>query len=470
MRKLNPAILQAMESVAHAAPAVALDEDRPNCHFVSPAFWLNDPSGTIYHQGWYHAFYQHNPYDDMWGDMHWGHARSQDLVHWEHQPIALWPSREDGERHCFSGCAWVLSDGTPMLFYTSIADKKQRPPQQWAAHGTEDWKIWRKHPQNPVITLDIHDDLEVREWRDPFLFRAGGRTLMLIGGKLNADNGRSPACFIYEAHNPALTSWTYRGIFYRNENSSFSNFECPNFVKLDEKWVLLSSHDGHPVEYVVGDFDPHMLVFKPERRGIIDYNTSDSHFYATNVMRSPEGQCILLGWIRGFKPKRGWNGCFSFPRVLDTNASGELVQKPWAALADLREHREEVCGQLARGTLYVLPKTRGRSIEVVGSVRLKPNAACELNLCCREDGSGGIHVKIEPNIVTLDGVAVELNRPHLASPIAIQVFIDRTVVEVFADNGRRCITRVVYPDDAGPCVSFRGSAHLDLTVWTLSDA
>jgi len=93
---------------------------------------MNDPNGTIYRDGWYHLFYQHNPYGDDWGHIHWGHARSRDLARWEHLPIALWPSAEKREAHCFSGCAAIDGTGRPMIFYTSIPDQggpRQGPEQ-----------------------------------------------------------------------------------------------------------------------------------------------------------------------------------------------------------------------------------------------------------------------------------------------------------------------------------------------------
>ena len=92
-----PSIQQAMQSVQAATAGAQADALRPAYHFLPPAYWMNDPNGTIYHDGWYHLFYQHNPYGDEWGYFHWGHARSRDLVHWEHLPIALSPSYEAGE-------------------------------------------------------------------------------------------------------------------------------------------------------------------------------------------------------------------------------------------------------------------------------------------------------------------------------------------------------------------------------------
>lgn len=86
------------------------DPCRPLYHFSAPANWMNDPNGTIYHQGKYHLFYQFNPQKAKWGNIHWGQAVSEDLIHWEHLPIALYPHREYGEQYCFSGCCVVKDD------------------------------------------------------------------------------------------------------------------------------------------------------------------------------------------------------------------------------------------------------------------------------------------------------------------------------------------------------------------------
>ncbi|HXG46495.1 MAG TPA: glycoside hydrolase family 32 protein, partial [Methylomirabilota bacterium] len=110
----TPAITRAMTSVAEATPRVQDDPQRPIYHFLAPAQWMNDPNGPLFHNGYYHLFYQYNPFGDQWGHMHWGHARSRDLVTWKHLPIALAPAKEHGEDHVFSGCATISPQGRPM--------------------------------------------------------------------------------------------------------------------------------------------------------------------------------------------------------------------------------------------------------------------------------------------------------------------------------------------------------------------
>ena len=142
----NPHIARAMQSVQAAAPRAQADPLRPIYHFLPPAQWMNDPNAPIYHGGWYHLFYQFNPYGDEWGNMHWGHARSRDLVHWEHLPIALAPSYEAGEEHVFSGCAAVNGQGEPLLLYTSVkaGTRDQRAPNEQSAARPLDaaWLTW----------------------------------------------------------------------------------------------------------------------------------------------------------------------------------------------------------------------------------------------------------------------------------------------------------------------------------------
>src|SRR5262249_47471432 len=151
--------------------------------------------GPIFHNGWYHLFYQFNPYGDDWGHMHWGHVRSRDLVTWERLPIALWPSLDLGEEHVFSGCAAVNTQGGLMLFYTHLGS---RLPEQWAAVPEDaDLLKWKKHPANPVLTEKLHGDVKVHEWRDPFAFRHDGKTYLVLGGNLNGNKGGEAVVNVY---------------------------------------------------------------------------------------------------------------------------------------------------------------------------------------------------------------------------------------------------------------------------------
>ena len=270
---VNPAIQQAMDSILAAAPKAQADPMRPAYHFLPRANWMNDPNGAIYHNGYYHVFYQHNPYGDDWGNIHWGHTRSRDLVHWEHLPIALWPSKELGEEHVFSGCARVNNQGEPMLFYTKVgaSERGHRPDnEQWAALGSADWITWRKHPANPILALPTHGGPSFEgDWRDPFIFAADGRTFLVLSGA----TGETAGVALYEATNPDLTRWQYHKLLYQKPRAEVPFFECPNFFPLQDQWILLTS-PFRPVEYVTGAFDVDSLTFTPHRQGVLDRATT----------------------------------------------------------------------------------------------------------------------------------------------------------------------------------------------------
>jgi beta-fructofuranosidase len=182
----DPALVKAMDAVRAAIPTAESDPERPIYHFRPPANWTNDPNGTIFYEGWHHLFYQLNPFDSRIGNQHWGHARSRDMVNWEHLPIAIWPSAEYGERAIYSGGAILADDGRPRLIYTSIG----RPqPEQWMMVPKDDDLIaWDKYPK-AVLTSAAHGPVNVGQWRDPFMFREAGQAYMVCGGNVQGGRG-----------------------------------------------------------------------------------------------------------------------------------------------------------------------------------------------------------------------------------------------------------------------------------------
>jgi beta-fructofuranosidase len=317
---------RAHKNLARVSELIKDDPNRPAFHFQPPANWNNDPNGMLFYNGYYHMFYQHNPYADNWDWMHWGHARSKDLVHWEHLPIALWPSVENGEDHCFSGSGFIKDDGKPILFYTSIGHEL---PEHWAAIPVDDELLdWDKHPANPIIVMEDHGGLMIDDWRDPFLFREAGNTYMVIGGH---PRGAKGSIMMYKALNAELTDWDFLGSPFEGEER---NWECPNFFKVGDKFVLLYSPHGQ-VEYYTGTLEVQNIKFKPEYHGLID-NGADWNYYAPNTLQKDDGRRILFGWIPGFKPNQGWQGAISLPRDLSIDEKGRLVQKPVPELTELR--------------------------------------------------------------------------------------------------------------------------------------
>jgi len=400
------ALLRAMGSVQNASERAAKDSARPQFHFRAPANWMNDPNGPIFHRGYYHMFYQHNPYGDGWGHMHWGHARSKDLVHWEHLPIALWPSEDKGEKHCFSGCAALNAKGEPMIFYTSIGHPK---PHCWIAiPEDQDLIRWKKFEGNPILTEES-PGIPYYDFRDPFVFAHQGRTYMVHGGNLNKAKGGQAVVSLYEAENPELTKWKYRSILFQHPDPKVVNIECPLFFPMNDKFVLITS-PHRACDYFIGSFDPAAGKFTSEHSGMLDYS---DQFYAPNTLVDDKGRRVLWGWVRGFKEKRGWNGCLSVPRILSLEG-GKLIQKPAAELAALRT--DEKNSQQFEATI---------------------------------DFEGGVKKDVGP--IKWDGETLNVAgaKVNLANEkkLALHLLRDHALLEVFVNDGQHCVTRVIDPKE-----------------------
>lgn len=496
---MSSASREATEAAREAARRAAADPVRPAFHFRPAAGWMNDPNGTIWHRGRCHLFYQHNPYGDAWGDIHWGHAVSRDLVRWEHRPVALAPSREAGEGHCFTGSAWTRADGVPMLFYTSVAaDPDARPNQQWAVHCDDDLSTFRKADANPVLDLGGHGGPPLRaDWRDPFVFSEAGRTFLLLGAVLEDEGGEErsvPAVLLYEAGDEGLLDWRYRGLLHRGDPSEVAFFECPNLVRVGGEHLLVYSA-YRPVEYLAGRFEPDGFdpggegeaLFRPTGGGRLDHADD---FYATGrVAGAPGDAPVVVGWVRGWSPGRGWNGVLGLPRLLSRGPRGELRQAPVPAAATLRRGEGAELGPTELGAGG---DTRGEDggpggegvdrlrlaglvascLEVRASLEPGDAARCGLRLvrasdsepaatvrwCAGSDG-GEARLEVEGRSWRVDrapdrppgaGIGEAESRvttfPADLPPggsLELRLFWDRSLLELFARDGRDVCTRVM---------------------------
>lgn len=287
------------------------DPARPVWHFGPLAQWMNDPNGTLWHDGWYHVFYQHNPGGEEWADIHWGHGRSRDLVHWEHLPLALRPQHADGEKHCYSGCLALTATGEPRILYTSVPADSARPATQvLAIPDDSDWRAWTQQVGTPFLDLATHGgpafDFD-RKWRDPFVYRAEGRTFLILGATL----GTEAVIPLYENPDGGLRHWVYRGIIHCAPRTETPFFECANLIRFGSKWLLITS-PCREVEWCSGTLDLGAPAFRAGPRGRVDEGDG---FYATQFVRDPAGRTVLFGWVRNFPKQRGWNGCLGAPRL-----------------------------------------------------------------------------------------------------------------------------------------------------------
>ena len=427
---------RAQRSVEITAELVKDDPNRPAFHFLPPARWNNDPNGLLYYKGYYHLFYQLGPYADFWSWVnwiYWGHARSKDLVYWEHLPIALWPSFEKGENTCFSGGGFIKDDGEPILFYTSIG---HRNPEIWAALPLDDeLKNWKKHPSNPILTMDIHGGLYIEDWRDPFLFEEGGNVYMVVGGHPKGGEG---SVYMYEALNPELTKWKFVGIPFTGEGYTW---EVPNFFKLEDKYVLIYSPISK-VRYYVGNMDFEEVKFIPEYHGVVD-NGPDWSFYAPHTLQKEDGKRILLGWISGFKEGQGWAGAISLPRELSIDGKGRLIQRPIKELTKLRENHNSLTNITLKGSSGKRVKIDFPQFEMI--LKVANQGTKGIGFRFNDENQNPFKIIIQPDMLQFGEEKIKVDPPLSSDIQTVHLFFDHTVIEMFINGGLLCATKVVYP-------------------------
>lgn len=288
-------------------------------HFEPKQGWSNDPNGLVYFKGKYHAFFQHNPYGTEWGKMHWGHAVSDDLLHWEELPIALYPDMPyEDKGGCFSGCA-VVKDGRLYLFYTAVSEALEQT--QCIAYS-DDGMTFTKYEGNPIIDCPPAEGSV--DFRDPKVTKIGDMYYMVVGtGKDNVGK-----VVFYTSKD--LLHWDYEGVLFEDSNDC-RVIECPDFFELDGKFVLIYSIRLTPTPCVgaaIGSFDG--KTFVPER---IYRPEHGPHFYAPQSFTGPVGERIQIGWMHYFSERpapQGYVGAFSVPRGLHVK-DGKLMSFPVAS-------------------------------------------------------------------------------------------------------------------------------------------
>lgn len=273
-------------------------------HFEPQKGWMNDPNGLIYFRGQYHAFFQHNPYAPVWGQMHWGHAVSDDLIHWRELPIALYPDQEyENDGGCFSGSA-IGKDGKLYLFYTSVSrDLHQTQSVAYSDDGIH----FTKYPGNPVIR---QNPLGYTDFRDPKVTEIDGAYYMVVG----TGNEATGKVLLFTSED--LLHWDYVGILF--EGAEYAHcIECPDFFKLGSKYVLMFSkinETERSTHFAVGDFDGRRLtnyfISRPEW---------GEDFYAPQTFAVADRR-ILIGWMYHWGKQAPAEsvraGAFSIPREL----------------------------------------------------------------------------------------------------------------------------------------------------------
>jgi len=305
---------------------------RPEVHFAPVANWMNDPNGLVFWNGRYHLFYQHNPVGAVHANVCWGHAVSDDLLHWKDLPLALVPTPgsadEDG---CWSGCA-VVKDGRVHLLYTGVRAGRQRP---CLAVARDDELIWFDKLREPVITEEPLSGLV--GFRDHTVRLAGGQFRQLVG----AGSPELGGC-VLEYSSEDLVRWDYCGVFLsaREVGLPGEMWECPDLFCLGGRWFLVVSEmvgrSPSHVSYVEGSLEGE--TFRPISSGRLD---GGMRWYAPQSFTVPGGDRVAFGWLRERKEElpegeRGRVGVMSLPRRLFRAQGGGLGMEPVEGWRELR--------------------------------------------------------------------------------------------------------------------------------------
>ena len=441
-----------------------IDPYLPTAHLRPPANWINDPNGLAHHDGYYHVFFQYNPYGANHANMHWGHFRSPDLVTWESQPIALTPTPgwhdADG---CFSGNA--VTDGNRLLaFYsTNLAERWWQPVA--VAESRDGGLTWDKHPDllipgpPPGTTM----------YRDPYVWRSGNVWRMLVGAAL--DDGRAAALLYESPHNaPDTTPWMYRGAFHvAGDDPSEAGvrpigWECPQYAEFGDRGLLVVSlwdaetgprnviaWSGHEIDGRLTDAERHVLDYGPD-------------CYAPALLHAPDGRWLLWGWAwEGRDPQwvqeSGWSGVLTVPRELTVNEDGRPRQQPAAEIADLRStHIVNAAGFLQDHESADLGEL-ARSFDL--TARLDVSGQAGLRILTNPDGTEYLEIRLDRGtgelVVDRDHASLDQRArggtysiPLLTDePVDLRIIVDHSIAELFTSTGETLTVRF-YPSSGHP--------------------
>jgi len=458
---------------------IAQDADRPEYHYLPPHNWMNDPNGPIWWRGKYHLFCQMNPHAAVWGDMHWGHAVSTDMVRWRQQPIALAPTPGGPDSEgCFSGSA-VVFQGMPAFLYTGVQNAppdqatirdgsdKLRETQLLAVAEDDDLLRWKKTPE-PVIAAPP-PGMKVTGFRDPCPWREDDGWYLAVG---SGERGKGGCVLLYRSAD--LRQWEYLHPLIQGEpnGSKAANpvdtgemWECPDFFEMKGGHCLLYSTEGKVI-WATGLYDAKTHRFTATHRGVLDHGA----YYAPKSFLAPDGRRILWGWIPERRPeaeysRAGWAGVMSLPRVLRISPQGQLEMHPAAEVEKLRGTAER---SRVSSTTTLRRKLATLRQELLLRVRLLTKTIATIRLTIRGQAAWQITIDVPGNLVRCG--EIEFPLPGLPWPRPeLRMFLDGSVIECFI-GGREAITSRVYgmqPGEVELEVAIEGERDVEFDLWPL---
>jgi fructan beta-fructosidase len=485
-----------------AAPELSYDQPwRPQYHFTPPRNFMNDPNGTVFYKGEYHLFYQYNPKGNVWGHMSWGHAISRDMVHWQNLPVAL--HEIPGEYMVYSGSAVVdwnntsglcqnpdPQDGSCLIAIYTAAHKERQ--NQNLAFSNDRGRSWTNYSRNPVADLDAAD------FRDPNVFWYAPQHKWVMVAAL-ADQR-----MVVILDSPDLQHWTKRSMFGPAGDIA-GQWECPGLIELpvddtnEKRWVLLINRNpgapagGTGVRYVIGKFDGTKFTSDASDSTIL-WADWGKDFYATNTwndMPKSDGRRVWIGWFSNWQyantePTMLWRGAQSIPRSLTLRRYADglrLVQSPIRELQSLRRQRRRLVNLRVPDINQAIRKggLKGEVYEL--KVELESGQADEVGLRLRKGkdeetliGFDAAHSEVFIDRTRSGELSFSKDFPgrHTAkleknTRVKLHLFVDRSSVELFANDGERVLSDRIYPRPGSNEIEFyakgAGEKIISLEMW-----
>ncbi|MGB5369162.1 MAG: glycoside hydrolase family 32 protein [Flavobacteriaceae bacterium] len=448
---------------------------RPQFHFSPERMWMNDPNGLVYNQGIYHMFYQYYPEDIVWGPMHWGHATSTDLIHWEHQPIALYP---DEHGLIFSGSAVLDAmnssgfgtlENPPLVaiftYHDMEAEKagKADYETQGIAYSLDNGKSWTKYKANPVI-----QNPGLKDFRDPKVIwhrESQSWVLTLVAG----DHAE-----FYSSKN--LIDWQKQGEFGKGIGAHGGVWECPDLLSFkvegngETKWVLLISinpgapNGGSGTQYFVGNFDGNTFAAEQKGEGWIDWGTDN--YAGVTFSNRPNESPIFIGWMSNWAyatatPTENWRSAMTLPRTLSLKKVGDrykLFNYPVEGLDTIIESGEPKGIAVEGNQMESLALNGGNQSEIKFNtlstdfvLHLKNGAGERLTLTM--DGARKLFLidrKSAGRIDFKESFAEKIQQMPIANlPVEgyeVRLLLDWSSLEVFINKGEYVMTVQLFPN------------------------
>lgn len=473
---------------------------RPVYHHTPLYGWMNDPNGMFYKDGVWHLYYQWNPYGSKWQNMTWGHSSSKDLVKWEHHPAAI---EANGLGAVFSGSSVVDTENTAgfgkdaiVSLYTS-ADVSQ---VQSLAHSNDNGQTFNIYPGNPIITLES-------EARDPNMFwdAANRRWVLSLAHALDHE--------MLFFTSPDLKEWTLQGAFGKGIGAQDGVWECPDLFKLkvggtnEEKWVLVCNINpggpfgGSATQYFVGDFDGKTFKADTDANGNIPTKWMDygkDHYATVSWSDAPDNRRTLIGWMSNWQyaaevPTLQFRSANTLPREagLFKGADGQLYlsSAPAPELLKLRGKETVSVRKKSVGkkvSEYALPASNSGVCEILLDLDCRKAEAVDVKIANK--AGEYVTLKYDPSEHTLsfdrrNSGTVDFSQDFPAMTVAptfdngkkvsLRIFIDKSSMEVFGNNGKFVMTNLVFPTNPYSSISVNaegGNAQIEnLKIYSIKE-